>query len=115
MSVETLTGGAHGKGEVDLYLAKLKLKEYLLGSFMERHAFESSSKVTLRSVFATHQTYRTKLKPIATTSDSGSAVAELSWCAGWSDSAMKLLAFIEDRARMVAIVAKSDHWPDPCR
>ena len=58
LSIDALTGGSSGRGEVDLYLGKLKMKEYMLGAFMEKHAFNSCVKVQLRSVFGSHQTYR---------------------------------------------------------
>jgi hypothetical protein len=93
MSIDTLTGGAHGKGEVDLYLAKLKLKEHMLGPFLEKHGFESSAKVTLRKVFASFESYRLMLKPV----DKDKKASDLSWCAGWKDSSVRLLGFIEDR------------------
>ena len=59
MSIDALTGGSSGgRGEVDLYLGKLKMKEHMLGPFMEKHTFNSCVKVQLRSVFGSHQTYR---------------------------------------------------------
>ena len=59
LSIDALTGGSSGgRGEVDLYLGKLKMKEHMLGPFMEKNTFNSCVKVQLRSVFGSHQTYR---------------------------------------------------------
>lgn len=59
LSIDALTGGSNsGRGEVDLYLGKLRMKDYLLGTFMEKHAFNSGVKVQLRSIFGSHHTYR---------------------------------------------------------
>ena len=93
MSVETLSGGTNSKGDIDMWLMKLKLHDYLLGSFLEKHPFSTNSKTQLREVFRNHNTYRAMLKPLAGT------MPGLSWCAGWLESSSNLMNFIEEVGR----------------
>jgi hypothetical protein len=87
-SVETLAGaGSNGKGDLDLWLMKLKLHEHLLGPFMEKLPFNTDSKTELRKVFKNQSSYRTRLKPL-------DGKPDMSWCVSWPDSSLK-----DDRGR----------------
>lgn len=91
MSVESLSGGKAGKGDVDLWLMKMRLHEHLLGPFLEKNTFKTDVKTQVRKVFVNHAAYRQWLKPYEATEK-----AELSWCAGWAPSSLKLIELIED-------------------
>ena len=74
---------------------KLKMHDYLLGSFLEKHNFKADAKTKCRALFKNHASYRAMLKPIQTGEDMPATV-DLSFCSGWPDSSLKLMSCIED-------------------
>ncbi len=93
MSAESLSGGKSGKGDIDLWLYKMRMHEYLLGPFLEKNTFNTNVKTQVRIVFKDFASYRTMLKPY-----SEKTKPDLSWCGGWSESSKKLVELIEDWA-----------------
>ena len=91
-SAQTLTGGTGGRGEIDLWLTKLKLHDFLLGSFLEKSDVPTEVKTTIRKVLQSYNSYRTLLKQYADASNK----PDLSWSAGWQDGSRRLLHFLED-------------------
>jgi hypothetical protein len=59
MSVESLTGGGGGKGDIDLWTCKLRMHDYLLGGFLEAQKVSSEVKSTIKRVLQSHSSYRT--------------------------------------------------------
>jgi len=100
LSANMLTGGAGGKGDIDVWLMKFKLREHLLGSFMEKHPFNTVAKTQLRQVFSSHKKYRELLKPC-----NKGEKPDLSWQSGWGESSIKLMGFIEERLENGAGIA----------
>jgi len=56
-SEELLTGArdTSSKGIIDLYMHKLDMKTYLLGSLLESHPIQSEAKVQLPKIFKSHE------------------------------------------------------------
>ena len=97
MSTETLGGGKSGKSDIDLWLFKMRMHEYLLGPFLEKNTFDTTVKTQARVVFKDFWSYRLLLKPY-----SEKTKVDLTWRAWWNDSSMKLVELIEDWAGGIA-------------
>ena len=96
-SIEGRLPGANGKGIIDMYIWKKKLLAYLVDQFMPGKTVAKECKAKIREICASIATFRSFCgSPKAPAKD-------LSWRAGWPESADLLLKLIEDRQTMVTI------------
>ena len=89
VTVRSLQGTANAKGLVDLLLFKATMKDFLL-EMSDKLDLPSSVKSALREHLGDHAKYRACVKEYP-----GSEPPDLSWKAGWPQSADAMLQFIE--------------------
>jgi len=92
-SVQSLSGGTGGRGDIDVWMMKLKLHDYLLGTWLEKGDAPTEVKCSIRKVLQSFSSYRANLKR-----HNGDS-PDLGWSAGWGDGSRRLLHFCEDTAR----------------
>ena len=94
------------KGIMDFFIAKFKLRVYLLGSWLDKQQSKhlpDHIKLHLRSKLATHETYREQVSPLSDVEDlgdtdvgpaGGSESIRLQWKCGWNLSWEMVLDFL---------------------
>ena len=70
------------------------MKTYLLGPWLEMHAFQSNANDALRAIFKDHCSYREKLRPVAKTPP-GQPEPDLSFMSSWRKSTERLANMVE--------------------
>ena len=91
-STQSLTGSKDsGKGLLDVYLFKLRAKNYLLQNVMEQQPFPTDAKVKLREVMNSHASYRGQMRPVADV-----AGLDLTWMSGWKKSMQLFRDLLEE-------------------
>ena len=98
-SVRNLAPISSGKrGILDLLLFKKQMRDYLVNSWMERQDFPAEVKASIKEVTASHEIYRTKLRPYcrdAQGQPTEPLPVSLDWKKGWPRSAELCLQVVE--------------------
>ena len=82
-------GCAGGHGIVALLLLKLRMKDYLLGEFLDERTIRPETKAKVREVFHCHSSYR------LFSGFPHDAHHDLTWQGGWAPSALMVCRLIE--------------------
>lgn len=92
LSIRNLTGRGIKAGSVpmiDVYIAKLGLREHLLATVLDAHMWDDRAKPKFREIFSSHKSYRSKYAPLDGT------LCDLTWMSGWGAATKSLWDFME--------------------